>query len=152
MRSGIRRFLFFSFTWQWERHLLCHIFKCHSSSNVRGKTDFSREHYHFSWRGLHRRCADYRFEPPARQVIKSQDPAALLPGFCLHFVFLIPLSEREEERSSGGKTPLTKVNSHGQSFFAGVKSTDKNFIHELLPRIATRFHDKFQRFEFLEFL
>lgn len=46
-------------------------------SRVRGKTDFPREHYHFSWRGL-RRCGDYRFEPPPRQVIKSRDPAALL--------------------------------------------------------------------------
>lgn len=42
-------------------------------NRARGKTDFPREHYHFSWRGL-RRCGDYRFEPPPRQVIKSRDP------------------------------------------------------------------------------
>lgn len=64
------------------------------SSNVHGKkTDFSREHYHLSWRGLHRQCANYRFEPPARQVIKSQDSVALLLEFCLHFVLLIPRGE-----------------------------------------------------------
>lgn len=46
-------------------------------NRARGKTDFPREHYHFSWRGL-RRCGDYRFEPPPRQVIKSRDPVTLL--------------------------------------------------------------------------
>lgn len=120
----IRRFLFFLFSDGSTSAI-------RSSSNVLEKTDFSREYYHLSWRGLHRQCADYRFEPLARQVIKSQDPAALLVAFCLHFSH--PPRRRRAARSSGEKTPLTKVNSHDPSLFAGARKTPiRNFIHELL--------------------
>lgn len=44
-----------------------------------------------------------------------------------------PYSSRRKGRSSGEKTPLTKVNSHDQSVFAGAKSTDKKFY----PRTST---------------
>lgn len=100
--------------------------------------------------GLHRQCADYRFEPAARQVIKSQEIRLHL--FTDSVCTSVSLSSRgqggagEESamRFSGRKTPLTKVNSHDQSLFAGARSTDKYFIRELLPRIATsKLHDEF---------
>lgn len=135
MRPGINNSSFsFFFTWRREGSG----YSRQSSSNVHGKTDFSREHYHFSRRGLHQQCADYRFESPARQVIKSQDPAAPSSRILSALRFPYPPGRRWGGQSSGEKTPLTKVNSHDQSLFAGAKSTDRYFIHELLPRVLYR--------------